>query len=250
MRAFLKKALNKPHRTFMAYMIKTRFNPGIGGIFLNPFYFARKNLYANIASISSYLTGKILDVGCGTKPYRHLFRYKRYDGLEIDTPKTRKMGYADFFYDGIHFPFGDQSYNAIICNQVLEHVFNPDLFLQEINRVLKKDGSLLLTVPFMWDEHEQPYDYGRYSSFGLRYLLEKNSFKILNFRKCTLSSEAIFQLIAGIIYKLTKTGSVYSNLFASVFLISPIIIFGIIISTILPRSHDLYLDNVILAQKI
>ena len=58
-----------------------------------------------------------------------------------------------------------------MCNQVLEHVFNPDDFVREIARVLKPGGALLLTVPFVWNEHEQPYDYARYSSFGLRAFL-------------------------------------------------------------------------------
>jgi SAM-dependent methyltransferase len=66
---------------------------------------------------------------------------------------------------------------------VLEHVFNPDDFLNEVNRVLKPSGKLLLTVPFVWDEHEQPYDYARYSSFGLRSLLEKHGFSIVKHEK-------------------------------------------------------------------
>ena len=67
----------------------------------------------------------------------------------------------------------------MLCNQVLEHVFNPDEFLLKINRVLKNDGKLLLTVPFVWDEHEQPFDYARYSSFGLKALIEKMVLKLL-----------------------------------------------------------------------
>ena len=71
----------------------------------------------------------------------------------------------------------------MLCNQVLEHVFNPQEFLGELGRVLARGGRLLLTVPFVWDEHEQPFDYARYSSFGLKALLEQHGFRVLQHRK-------------------------------------------------------------------
>ena len=66
--------------------------------------------------------------------------------------------HADRSYDGKTFPFSDGEFDAVLTSEVLEHVFNPDEFLSEINRVLRDDGVLLLTVPFVWDEHEQPFD--------------------------------------------------------------------------------------------
>ncbi len=85
--------------------------------------------------------------------------------LEFDTPESRAAGYAEFFYDGNHFPFNDATYDVVVSNQVLEYVFNPDEFLNEIFRILKPEGKVLLSVPFVWDEHLQPLDYARYSSF-------------------------------------------------------------------------------------
>ena len=117
------------------------------------------------------MNGRLLDVGCGRKPYRDLFPTKDYVGLEIDTPENRLRNQADIFYDGNSFPFEDHDFDGIICNQVLEHVFNPDQFVRELRRVLKSRGLLLLTVPFVWDEHEQPRDYARYTSFGLKSLV-------------------------------------------------------------------------------
>jgi len=87
-----------------------------------------------------------------------------------------------------------------LCNQVLEHVFNPDAFLSEIYRVLKRDGKLLLTVPFVWDEHEQPSDYARYSSFGLKALLEKNGFRIIQHERIGADASILFQLINAYLY--------------------------------------------------
>ena len=149
----------------------------------NPFYFARKNLHRHISALCGNLSGKILDVGCGTKPYKDMIRHTGYVGLEFDTPENRNSKQADIFYDGVYFPLEDAAFDGILTTQVLEHVFTPEIFMTELNRVLKPGGKLLLTVPFVWDEHEQPYDFGRYSSFGLKALLERHGFEIIEHRK-------------------------------------------------------------------
>jgi SAM-dependent methyltransferase len=96
---------------------------------------------------------------------------------------------------------------------VFEHVFNPSEFLREINRVTKIGGLFLITVPFVWDEHEQPYDYARYSSFGLKHILSENGFEIVEHRKSNNGLEVIFQLINAYISKVTFTERVSINLF-------------------------------------
>ena len=150
---------------------RQKFHPTWLGVFINPFYFARSCLDKAIQEFAASMKGKLLDVGCGSKPYKKYFaNIKSYTGLEIDSDRARTRDIADFYYDGNTFPFADNTFDILLCNQVLEHVFNPDVFLQEINRVLQPNGKLLLTVPFVWDEHEQPFDYARYSTFGLKYL--------------------------------------------------------------------------------
>lgn len=157
---------------------KQMYVPGLIGLFVNPFYFARYGLAKAIEEFAPSLSGLLLDVGCGSKPYKFLFKVQSYVGLDIDTEPVRLRGVADNYYDGELFPYSDSSFDSLLCSQVLEHVFNPDVFLSEINRVLRLGGRVLLTVPFVWDEHEQPYDYARYSSFGLRFLLEKVASKL------------------------------------------------------------------------
>ena len=155
---------------------------------------------------------------------------------------------ADYYYDGKTFPFKESEFDSVVTNQVLEHVFNPDEFLSEINRVLKTKGKLLLTVPFVWDEHEQPFDYARYSSFGLKSLLEKNGFEILDLRKSVNDYSVLAQLFNAYIYKITRRNIFIKNL-ALILILAPITISGIIISKILPNNNDLYLDNIVLAEK-
>ncbi len=229
---------------------REQFEPGLLGLFVNPFYFARKGLFENIIPLAKYIKGKTLDVGCGQKPYEKFFNSTQYIGLEIDTVKNRQNKKADFFYDGFTFPFQDKEFDNIIINQVFEHVFNPDDFLKEVNRVLKPGGVLLMTVPFVWDEHEQPYDYARYSSFGVRSILEKYGFQTIEYKKSINDIRLIFQLVNDYIYKKTVTKNVYLNLLTTFILISPFNILGELLSKILPRNDDLYLDNIVLTKKL
>jgi SAM-dependent methyltransferase len=236
--------------SFNQFYLTQQFNPGFIGFFLNPFYHARRGLYQVIAKLSNEFQDCLLDVGCGTKPYRNLFSVNEYVGLEIDTPENRKKMLADFYYEGEIFPFPDQKFNGVICNQVLEHVFTPDGFLSEIRRVLKTGGKLLLTVPFVWDEHEQPWDYARYSSFGLKSLLERNGFNIIAQHKTNADVRVLFQLTNAYLYKILWTQRPILNLLICAVLMAPINILGSLVYRLLPDNPDLYLDQVVLAVKV
>lgn len=230
-------------------IIKEQFEPKFIGLITNPFFIARRGLYINIKNYGEEISGKTLDVGCGTKPYEKYFNSSEYIGLEKDTTIHKEVSKADFFYDGNKFPFNDNEFDSIVTNQVFEHVFNPDQFLSEINRVLKKDGKLLMTVPFVWDEHEQPYDFARYSSFGLKSVLEKNGFVIISHKKICNNFASLFQLINGYLYKLTHHSKLLRQI-ATIFLMFPSTLIGIVFGAIFPNNDDFYLDNIILAQKI
>jgi SAM-dependent methyltransferase len=236
-------------------LTREQFQPRFVALFTNPFYFARKGLYQHVESLSHFIEGKTLDVGCGQKPYKDLFHSSDYVGLELDLPENRASKQADYFYDGNVFPFADQSFDSVVANQVLEHVFNPAQFLTEIRRVIKDEGIILLTVPFVWDEHEQPFDYARYSSFGLKHLLNAHGFEILEFRKSMDDIRLIFQLINGFIYKkaLAENKFAMNNKFVNLtlvaLLVAPFNILGELAAFIFPRNQDLYLDNIVVARK-
>lgn len=234
---------------FKAFYIKEQFEPSLIGLFINPFYFARKGLFYGVANKIAHLNGRLLDIGCGTKPYRSLCNVEQYIGLEIDDEGNRNHKFADAFYDGKTIPFENNYFDSVLTNQVFEHVFNPEEFLKEINRVTKINGVMLLTVPFVWDEHEQPYDYARYTSFGLEHLLKQSGFEIIDAQKTNNGIEVIFQLLSAYLYKVTNTSNLWVNLLINFFLIAPVNIIGFILGKILPKNSDLYLDNVVLAKK-
>ena len=225
-------------------------HPGLLGLLVNPFYFARRGLLLAVRELAPGMHGRVLDVGCGNRPYESLFDSSSYIGLELDTPENRQTKSADIYYDGRTFPVESGSFDVVVCNQVLEHVFEPDAFMREIGRVLRNDGQMLLTVPFVWDEHEQPRDFGRYSSFGLTALLVRNGFEVIELRKTVGDIRAIFQMLNAYIFKKTCARNPYMNLAWTLVLMAPINILGTILGWITPRNADFYLDNVVLARKV
>lgn len=224
------------------------FHPGIIGLVLNPFFHARFCLRKGIKQAADNLTGSLLDVGCGSKPYRKFFNVPKYTGLDTDNSGHRHDDEdIDVIYDGKIFPFANKEFDSVLCNQVLEHVFEPALFLREVNRVMKTGSKCLFTVPFVWDEHEQPYDYARYSSFGLKFLFEQHGFKVIEQKKLMNDFRVIIQLTNGYFYKLTRKTPVMKQL-VQLLLLFPLNLLGWLLA-LLPANNDLYLDNLIVAEK-
>jgi SAM-dependent methyltransferase len=223
------------------------FDPSLLGILVNPFFIARRALIRRLRAVAPAISGRVLDVGCGQRPYQKLFTTQEYVGLELDTPENRTKP-ADVFYDGKTFPFPAASFDSVICNQVLEHVFEPDRFLAEVTRVLRPEGRLLLSVPFVWDEHEQPYDFARYSSFGLRALLERNGLRVLEMHRTVADGSLLAQLSIAMVHKrLWKSGAM-GKIITMLWAV-PATLAGITVARLLPCTRDLFLDNVVMAVK-
>lgn len=232
------------------YVQRQRFEPTWSGLLVNPFWFARRGLLAGLREFLPELRGAVVDVGCGSQPYRHLLAAAtECVGVDVDTPVTRALGEADVFYDGRRLPFADARFDAVLCSQVLEHVFAPADFLAELHRVLRPDGRLLLATPFAWDEHEQPRDFARYASFGLRALLESAGFEILAQRKTCADARALVQLASAYVFKVTRTRHRALNALAQLLLIAPVNLLGGLVAVLLPANPDLYLDNIVLARR-
>lgn len=126
---------------------------------------------------------KILDAGAGECPFKEFFKSHKY--IAVDTKwGDSDLDYSrlDFVADIMNLPFKERTFDAVLCTQVLEHVKEPGKALKELYRVLKKGGLLYLSVPQSDGVHQAPHDYYRYTNYGLKYLLEKQGYKILDIR--------------------------------------------------------------------
>ena len=226
------------------------FLPNWHYILTNPFFITRRYLYNNILATSKHIRGgKLLDIGCGSKPYEGFFKVDEYIGLDYNKEGANQNPNADAFYDGGKFPFKKGEFDHALATEVLEHVFEPDFFLQEIHRVLKPGGLCLLTVPFIWDEHEQPYDFGRYTSFGIRALLERNGFQVVEQKKTGNFITTLGQLLCTYLYYvLSRHRIVYRLSLPLIF--APIQLVALVCAKILPANDGFYLDNIVLCRKI
>ncbi len=225
----------------------------ITAFFTNPFFFIRRNLCKNIKYFAGNLSGKLLDFGCGSKPYKQYFKnYTEYVGCDIEVSgHSHKDENIDVYYNGETLPFENETFDSIFSSEVFEHIFNLEPIIQELNRVLRIDGDMLITVPFVWNEHEVPYDFGRYTSFGLTNLLERNGFKVIELRKSTSYIEVLFQMyIEYLRGGIDKIKIKLIRKFLNFLLIVPTTCLGLIVSSILPKSYSLYSSNIVYAKKV
>jgi len=230
---------------------KAMFRQSILGVFINPYYILRSATYKKILKNEKHMQGKMLDFGCGCKPYDGVFtKVKQHIGLD-----TKKSGHnhkdeeIDVYYDGKKIPFGNNHFDSILASEVLEHVPDIDKTLDELHRVLKKDGNILISMPFAWNEHEKPYDFRRYSTEGIISVLQSHGFKIVSIEKTTNAIETIFQLWNEYIIKVIKIKNKYLAIIRNLIFAAPITIIGMIFGKILPKDNDLFLNIVVVAKK-
>lgn len=125
----------------------------------------------------------VIDLGAGEATLRGRVKHGRYVAID------RGIGHAGWDYsaldvvaDAARIPVADQRADLIVCKQVLEHVPEPIALLKEAARVLKPGGTLLLSTNQQWPQHQQPYDFFRFTSFGLRYCLEQAGLETVELR--------------------------------------------------------------------
>jgi SAM-dependent methyltransferase len=114
---------------------------------------------------------RVLDAGAGSAPYRALFAHCEYRTQDWPSSVHDGARRSDIVADLHDLPIEDASFDFVLCTEVLEHVAEPARVLDELYRVLAPGGGLLLTVPFVVELHEEPYDHWRFTSHGLVRLL-------------------------------------------------------------------------------
>lgn len=140
-------------------------------------YLHRKPIITSLKKSITSLKGRVLDVGCGSKPYKEIINCDEYIGIDVGTTLHEK-GVADEIFDGSHIPFEDESFDSIICTEVLEHCLDTTILMSEMSRVLKKGGHIFLSAPMFIQHHEIPYDLRRLTFYGINHLAKSNGLSI------------------------------------------------------------------------
>lgn len=144
-------------------IIGERLNPSI----FHWGYLALKPIIENLKIFSQKAKEEnvkiILDLGCGTKPYESLFPFvEKFIGFDVE--KNEKVDVVGFNWN---LPFKDSEFDAVISTQVLEHTAKIYETVDEIKRVVKNGGLIFISVPFVFPIHGAPYDYYRFTKYGL-----------------------------------------------------------------------------------
>ncbi|TDW47144.1 methyltransferase family protein [Flavobacterium sp. 270] len=145
-------------------------------------FYIRTSIFNAIINVIPFFSGKLLDVGCGKMPYKeHILKnseVKDYVGLDIENALIYDQEIKpDFTWKGTVMPFEKEIFDCAFATEVLEHCPEPEIILNEINRVLKPNGIFFFTVPFLWNLHEVPHDEYRYTPFSLERHLINSGFK-------------------------------------------------------------------------
>lgn len=159
---------------------------------LDPDWLLQRALHEDIAwALTTHARGRLLDVGCGGRPYEAwLPGGVRYFGLDTSASVASR---PDAWGTATELPFEDGPFDTILCTQVIEHLAEPAAALQEMARVLGHGGRLILTAPQAWFLHEEPFDFYRYTRFGLEHLCRKAGLEPVDVR-----SQGGFWAMAGI----------------------------------------------------
>lgn len=132
---------------------------------------------------AKYLRGRLIDIGCGIKPYRTLLAPHVQEHVGVDHEESlHDRSAVDLTGTAYSIPAPDGSFDSALCTAVLEHLEEPEHAIRECWRVLKPGGVAIYAAPFIWHLHEEPRDFYRYSEHGLKYLFEKTGFEILELR--------------------------------------------------------------------
>jgi SAM-dependent methyltransferase len=141
--------------------------------FVNEAPYERQPIFEFVAAAAEATPpgARVLDVGAGSAPYRELFEHAEYTTADWEQSVHVEGDPPDVTAPADALPIEDRSFDVVLNTQVLEHVPEPGRVLSELQRVLVEGGRLYLTVPLVWELHELPHDYYRYTPSALAHLL-------------------------------------------------------------------------------
>jgi SAM-dependent methyltransferase len=147
------------------------------------------------------MRGVVLDVGCGRRPFEQLITAQGATYIGVDWPAPSQPSFPDIVADANRLPLRKDSVDSVIATEIMEHLESPSVFLDELARVLKPGGILVLTVPFLEPLHEIPRDFYRFTPFSLERLCQESGFRVEQIlKRGKWASVVIGSLIPQILY--------------------------------------------------
>ncbi len=167
----------------------------------------RYNIFQGLKRNAKYAKGRLIDVGCGIKPYEELFTPFVDSYFGVDYPQTMDANYgdqtkADFFVDCSETGLGDCSFDTLLSTQVIEHIYDTRKFIKECYRILAQGGIGIFTIPFVWQCHSEPYDFYRFTKHAIQRLFSEAGFEIIKIESMEGAYATLIQ--ARIVYLLSR----------------------------------------------
>lgn len=165
-------------------------------------YFIIKHLHKFInSSIDQYVTtgSKIVDVGCGEQPIRSLIEKRDAQYISVDVVQNSKNN-VDIVCSAASIELPSNFADIIFCTEVIEHISDTDKAFSELTRILRWNGYIILTIPFSYCLHEEPYDFIRPTPYLIQVLADKYFLKVVTLEKTGNELEVI--------------GTIFDNIFS------------------------------------
>lgn len=157
----------------------------LGATLDNPHYISLEligNWLKNVAINEA--SGIMLDYGCGGQPYKEFFLPKLSQYIAADVSAAEGVVLDIEIEPNQVLPLNTASIDTLLSTQTLEHLEDVEFYIGECSRLLRSGGTLIITAPMQWRHHEVPYDYWRFTKYGLTTLLEKHGFLIKSISPC------------------------------------------------------------------
>lgn len=153
--------------------------------------------YAYEKQISKHCTGLLADIGCGDVPYYEIYKPLVVDNICIDwSAREDVVNHLDYTADlNTVLPLPEKYVDTVLCTDVLEHIKHPHFLFKEMSRILKSEGKIILTVPFLYWIHDAPFDYHRYTRYALEQYCLDNGLQVVSLDEYGGLPEIIYDLV-------------------------------------------------------
>lgn len=164
----------------------------------NRYYIARGGLLRYVAGQTPRMQGRLLDIGGGPGPFRSLIP----PGVRLVSLEVSPAYRPDVVASAVRLPFAERSFDAILCTEVMEHIYETHAVLAEMFRVLRPGGVVILTTPFTWGLHYEPEDYWRFTPHAWARLLSEAGFNRVHDQRLGGLASALAARFADVHYDL------------------------------------------------